>query len=84
MKKKKNRSYPCKEKKKKKIMKDREMLVAKDSTMMKLFGNTIPAPEIPAGAPAFSSGDVFGDSVGQNRGSSSVNGDGEEHEIQQV
>ena len=33
---------------------------------------------------AFSSGDVFGDSVGQNRGSSSVNGDGEEHEIQQV
>lgn len=60
------------------------MLEAKDSTMMKLFGNTIPAPEIPAGAPAFSSGDVFGDSVGQNRGSSSVNGDGEEHEIQQV
>ncbi|KAG4914596.1 hypothetical protein JHK87_052153 [Glycine soja] len=58
------------------------MLESKDSTM-KLFGKTIPAPEISAGAPALSSGDAVGDSVVQNHGSSSVNGDGEEHEIEQ-
>lgn len=59
------------------------MLESKDSTM-KLFGKTIPAPEISAGAPALSSGDADAVGVVQNHGSSSVNGDGEEHEIQQV
>ncbi|XP_027358410.1 cyclic dof factor 2-like [Abrus precatorius] len=71
------------------------MLEAKDPAI-KLFGKTIPVPEIPAGsgdsagAPASSSGDgvdVDDDGAGQNRdssgNSSDANRDGEEREIEQ-
>ncbi|KAK7271799.1 hypothetical protein RJT34_28000 [Clitoria ternatea] len=70
-----------------------EMSEAKDPAI-KLFGMTIPVPEIPdgsgdsAGAPDSSSGDGVDDGVAQNRDSSSnssngINREGEEHEIDQ-
>lgn len=72
------------------------MSEAKDPAI-KLFGKTIPLPEIPAGsggsvgAPASSSGDVVDDSTDHNRASpthssheSNTNKDGSEHEIAKV
>ncbi|KAK7316349.1 hypothetical protein VNO77_35318 [Canavalia gladiata] len=68
------------------------MSEAKDPAI-KLFGRTIPLPEIPdgsgdsAGAPTSSSGDVGDEGVGQNRASSSNSSDAhredEEREIEQ-